>query len=87
MSDTPTIEFPCEYPIKVIADNHPSMRETVLAIVSRHAQGPVEGSVSVKNSRENTYCSVRVSIVATGEAQLRALHQDLIAEPLVRLVL
>jgi len=25
--------------------------------------------------------------VATGEAQLRALHLDLIAEPLVRLVL
>ncbi len=87
MTDTPKIEFPCEYPIKVIAENHPLIRDIVLGIVADHASELLKGSISVKNSREGTYCSVRVSFVATGEPQLRAMHRALMQQPLVRLVL
>jgi uncharacterized protein len=44
-------------------------------------------SVSVQQSRRGTYCSVRVTIVATGEPQLQALHAALMAQPAVRMVL
>lgn len=87
MTESPKIEFPCEYPIKVIAENHPSIRDIVLKIVSEHAPDLVEESVSVKNSRAGTYCSVRVTIIAKGERQLKAMHQALLKESLVRLVL
>ena len=87
MTDTTKIEFPCEYPIKVIADNHPAIREAVLTIVGEHAPEIVPDSVSVKNSRAANYCSVRVTIIATGEGQLRAMHQALLRHSHVRMVL
>lgn len=87
MSERPAIEFPCEYPIKVIADNDPGIRDLVLGIVGEHVTEWVHESVSVRNSRAGNYCSVRVSIIATGEGQLRALHQALVNQPPVRLVL
>ena len=38
-------------------------------------------------SRNGRFLSVSVEIVATGEAQLKALHEDLLAHDQVRLVL
>jgi putative lipoic acid-binding regulatory protein len=87
VTDTPKIEFPCDYPIKVIGVNHHTLRATVVAIVRNHAPELAEESVSLRDSRAGKYCSVRLSITATGEPQLRALHRELLDEPLVKLVL
>lgn len=87
MSDDTRIEFPCGYPIRIIGEQGRDFRARVLEIVRDHA-GPVdEASVSVRESRDSNFCSVRVTIVATGEPQLKALHQALMAEPAVRMVL
>jgi putative lipoic acid-binding regulatory protein len=87
LTEPPKIEFPCEYPIRVIAENHLSLRETVVRIVRLHAPDLAESTVSVRNSREGRYCSVRFSITASGEPQLRALHRALMDEPMVKMVL
>jgi putative lipoic acid-binding regulatory protein len=87
VADAPKIEFPCDYPIKVIGVNHRSLRATVVEIVRHHAPDLAEESISLRDSRAGRYCSVRMSITATGEPQLQALHQALLAEPLVKLVL
>lgn len=87
MTDSTHIEFPCDYPIHVIGEQHPEFREVVLAIVREHAEGAEDLAVSVRESRRGNYCSVRVTIVATGEPQLKALHAALLAEPSVRMVL
>ena len=87
MSDDLRIEFPCDYPVRVIGEKDQDFRRAVLEIVRIHAPDLEEASVSVRDSRDGNYCSVRVTIVATGDVQLRALHQDLIADPRVRMVL
>jgi len=87
VTDAPKIEFPCDYPIKVIGVNHHTLRETVVEIVRRHAPDLAEESISLRDSRAGTYCSVRLSITATGEPQLKALHRALMAEPLIKLVI
>ena len=87
MSDDIRIAFPCDYPLRVIGEKDLSFRRTVLDIVRVHAPDLEETSVSVRDSRDGNYCSVRFTIVATGEDQLRALHQALIADPRVRMVL
>ena len=87
VTDAPRIEFPCDYPIKVIATNDASLKTSVVEIVRLHDAGFCEKSVSLRNSREGRYCSVRLSIRATGEPQLKALHRDLLANPLVKMVL
>lgn len=88
MSDDDTrIEFPCDYPIRIIGEQEAGFRAAVLDIVREHVDTLHESSVTVQESRDGNYCSVRVTIVATGEPQLKALHEALMAEPAVRMVL
>jgi uncharacterized protein len=87
VSDAPRIEFPCSYPIKIIGHKVPEFRANVLRIVETHAPGFSSAEVSVRDSRQGAFCSVSVTITATGEPQLRALHAALVAEPAVKLVL
>ena len=87
MADAPKIEFPCDYPIKIIGVSATVFRETVVDIVRSHAPNLDENKIHERASRNGNYCAVNLSIVATGESQLRALHQDLMALPLVKMVL
>jgi putative lipoic acid-binding regulatory protein len=85
--EPPKILFPSEYPISVIGFRRDEFHPTVVRIVREHAPGFDEASITVQDSRDGSYCSLRLRITATGEAQLRALHAALMAEPVVKLVL
>jgi hypothetical protein len=89
MSDQqpPRIEFPCDYPIKIVGENHADFTATVVEMTQRHAPEVTLAQVRVRNSREGKYASVTITIRATGEAQLRRLHADLQTYSAVRLVL
>lgn len=81
------IEFPCDYPIKIIGESTPEAIAAALEVVRRHAPEVTPDHVNTRASRNGNFQSVRVTIVATGEDQLKALHQDLLELPSVRLVL
>jgi hypothetical protein len=83
----PKIEFPCDYAIKVIGNASPDFREFVLAVVERHAPRPDASTVTVNDSRNGRFCSVRLTMVATGEPQLQALFNELKASGRVHMVL
>lgn len=84
--DAPRIEFPCAYPIKVIGEVRDSVGE-IITIVRRHAPEVTPDEISTRESRKGNFQSIRVTIVATGEPQLKALHEDLMTLPGVRMVL
>ena len=84
---TPTIEFPCDYPIRVLGVAGDDLVDDVLEIVAEHANPVPEHQVKVRDSRNGNYRSVSFSIWATGEFQLKALHADLVSRPFVKLVL
>lgn len=85
--EAPIIEFPCDYPIKIMGDNHASFTERVVATVRRHAPELPDDKVSWRESRNGNYISVTVVIRAEGEEQLKRLHAELKADQWVRLVL
>ncbi len=85
--EIPQIEFPCDYPIKVIGETDVDAVAEIIAVVRKHAPEVTPDQVSTRASKKGNYQSVRVQIVATGEAQLTALHQELLNLPGVRLVL
>ena len=88
MDEKPVIEFPCDdYPIKVIGASSDSFAASVAAIVRRHDASFSESSVETAPSSKGNYTSVRLVIRATGERQLKALHEELMAHPNVKLVL
>ena len=85
--EPPKIQFPCDYTIRVMGDAGHDFRETVVEVMERHA-GPVdETTVSVRDSRNGRYMSVTVTIVATGESQLKTIFEDLKATGRVHMVL
>ncbi|MBV1786727.1 DUF493 family protein [Marinobacterium sp. D7] len=88
MPEAPKIEFPCEnYPIKVVGHNENDFRGFVIETVQIHAPDLDITQVTVNESRTGKYLSVRLQITATGEEQLKRLHEDLKASGRVQTVL
>ena len=85
--EPPRIEFPCEYPVKVLGRSVPEFESVVVEVIERHSPGFSRESVSMRASREGTFVSLSVQITATGKQQLQALHQDLMDTGLVQMVI
>ncbi|NIB41823.1 DUF493 domain-containing protein [Pseudomaricurvus alkylphenolicus] len=86
--EPPKIEFPCEdYPIKVMGDSGSEFHQFVVQVMERHAPGLDTAKITVKDSRNGRFQSITFMITATGEDQLQALHQELIASPMTKMVL
>lgn len=83
----PKIEFPCEYPIKVIGDGGPDFKDFVLRTVRVHAPDIALDRVEVNASRSGKYLSIRLWIMATGEEQLMCIFRDLKDSGRVQMVL
>lgn len=86
-SEAPRIEFPCQYPIKVMGEASVDFHTEVLNVVRRHAPAVCEDDVCVKPSAKGNYLSVTVTIEATGLEQLEILFSDLKGMAAVKLVL
>jgi len=89
LSDTeaPKIEFPCEYPIKVMGDATETFQLEVLEIVRRHAPAVQHEHVTAKSSAKGNYLALTIVIEATGLEQLELIFSDLKGLAAVRLVL
>lgn len=85
--EAPRIDFPCQYPIKVIGVAGDGFTEMVLEIVERHAPGVDASSVEIMDSKNGRFLSVRLIMTATGSEQLQALHLELKATGRVHMVL
>lgn len=86
-SEPPRIEFPCDYPVKIVGDAVADFRLVVEAIVERHAAGFDRARTTERASSAGRYRAITVTITATGEAQLRALFEELKSTGLVHMVL
>ena len=84
--DVPKIEFPCDYPIRVMGKAAPDYKDFVVEVVKKH-DPHFSGHAEVKESRTGKFQSVVVVICATGEPQLKALHEELKASGRVHMVL
>ena len=85
--DLPKIEFPCDYPVKVMGRSVPEFETVITDVIERHSPGFPRESMSLRASREGTFVSLTVQITATGKAQLKRLHEDLLATGLVNMVI
>lgn len=86
-TEPPKIEFPCDYPVKVLGRSTEQFEQLVLAVFERHAPGFERTRVTVRASRNGTFTALTVFITATGPDQLVALHGDLMATGHVQMVL
>ncbi len=80
------ITYPCNYPIKVIGDIGDGFTNFVMSVVKRH-DPEHDGYFALASSKNNKYVSVKFSIKATSETQIRNLFNDLKQNRCVRIVL
>ena len=86
MRDKPKIEFPCRYPIKVIAVADEGTARRVSDIVRKHAPELTPEDVTTRQSSGEKFLAVRITLTAQGEQQLRNLYNELMADSSVRMV-
>jgi putative lipoic acid-binding regulatory protein len=85
--DPPKIEFPCDYPIKVLGRQRDDFQSVIMEVFEQHAPGFDQETITVRASSKGTFTSLTITITATGRDQLEALHRDLLATGLVQMVL
>ena len=84
--EAPKIEFPCDYSVRIVGTATEDFQDYVLGVVKKH-DPKHDGKSSLRPSRNGTFVSVVVNIWATGEDQLRALHNELKESGRVKIVL
>lgn len=85
--EPPKIEFPCEYPIKVLGRNVEDFQPAVVAVFEKHAPGFDADGIAIRDSRKGNFIAMTITIVATGPEQLSDLHKDLMGTGLVQMVI
>ncbi|MCX4026010.1 DUF493 domain-containing protein [Endozoicomonas sp. SM1973] len=82
----PKIEFPCDYPIKVMGVATTDFEQFVIDVMKKHDPS-FSGKAAIRDSRKGKYQAVNVTITATGEDQLKAIFEELKASGRVAMVL
>jgi hypothetical protein len=85
-NETP-LEFPCDFPIKVMGRAAPDFDALVVQIVRRHAPDLRENAVTTRASSGGTWVSVTVTIQATSKQQLDSIYRELSAHERVVMAL
>lgn len=82
MSDT-TIEtlldFPCDFPIKMMGRDQPQFREAAVALVEQHAGEICSDAIRTALSRNGRFLSITITIQAKNQQQLDDIYRDLTA--------
>ena len=87
MSKETLIEFPCDFPLKIMGANADGFAQSVAEVVCVHAPDFDALTMEMRPSRAGNYLSLTCTVRATSQAQLDALYLALTAHPMVKVVL
>ncbi|MFP3873166.1 MAG: YbeD family protein [Thiohalophilus sp.] len=81
------LEFPCEFPIKVMGRSDMDLQALVMELVSKHVPELREQDIIRRDSRQGNFVSLTVTVTATSKAQLDRIYLDLNASDAVLMTL
>jgi hypothetical protein len=87
MTEDSLIEYPCDFPIKIMGRHSDNFAQNIVEIVLRHAPDFVAETVEMRSSSGGGYLSVTCTIRAVSREQLDALYRELSGHPQVKVVL
>jgi putative lipoic acid-binding regulatory protein len=88
MSEQETLlQFPVDFPIKIMGERRDDFAQTMVAVVLRHAPDFRPETVEMRASRNGNYLSLTCVVRATSKAQLDALYREITAHPWVKMAL
>ena len=80
------IEFPTEFPIKAMGRDTPEFKNTVIELITVHAEFDQQANVKIQSSNKGNFISVTVTFTAESQDQLDKIYQSLHDHELVLMV-
>jgi putative lipoic acid-binding regulatory protein len=88
MSEQETLlQFPTDFPIKIMGDRRDDFAHVMIELVQRHAPDFKAETIEIRASSSGNYLSVTCVVRATSKAQLDALYREITAHPWVKMAL
>lgn len=90
MSDTTQetfFEFPCQFPIKIMAKPNKEVVEFALKVLEEHVENADAIDFKTRESSAGNYISITATFEATSKAQLDAIYTALSGHPEIKMVL
>lgn len=81
------IEYPSEFPIKIMGVMQDAFAETMVDLVKEHDPTFHAGKMEMRPSAKGNYLGLTVMVYATSRTQLDALYRALTSHPMVKMVL
>ena len=76
MGDETLLEFPCDFPIKMMGRDTGEFHATVRSLVEKHT-GPLDDErIQSALSRKGNFVSITVTVSAQSQEQLDAIYRD-----------
>ena len=81
------IEFPCDFPIKVMGKMHDDFAETIVAEIRNQLPDFDSSRVEMRASSGGKYISLTCTVHVTSRPQLDNIYRALTAHPMVKITL
>ena len=69
------LQFPCQFPLKVMGKNVDALRESIEHIVNKHVAVEHQLSITERSSKGARFTSITITIDAQSRAQLDDLYR------------
>jgi putative lipoic acid-binding regulatory protein len=86
MNKESLLEFPTDFPLKVLGHKQPEFRNLIIELVALHAQFNAETDVREKISHNGNYISVTITFIAENQQQVDTIYQTLHDHDLVLMI-
>ena len=89
MATTPDslIEYPCDFPIKIMGAMHDDFAQTIVELVLEFDVTFDASKVEMRPSTKGTYLGLTVTVRAISREQLDNLYRALSSHPMVKVVM
>ena len=81
------LEFPCEFPIKIMGRDEADFRKVAIDLVEKHAGALSDDAIRTSSSSAGNFLSITVTITATSQEQLDNIYRELTDHELVLVAL
>jgi putative lipoic acid-binding regulatory protein len=76
VNDETLLEFPCDFPIKIMGRESDEFRALARALVEKHTGPLSDDAIASALSRNGAFISVTVTVVAQSQQQLDDIYRE-----------
>lgn len=76
MNDETLLEFPCDFPIKIMGRESDEFRALARALVEKHTGPLADEAIASSLSSNDAFVSVTITVVAQSQQQLDDIYRE-----------